>query len=135
MAFTKTSRPADEKGNVRVDNEQYTLPASATTEYSSVIKDFQVDGNQVSRYVTFTLNASAVTGTNLDIALYGASTEAGSKYLLKDAIVADITATGIVAGIHDLNLYPAPYYFIAWTSDVDESANTIDLEVIGVPSR
>ena len=135
MAWTKTSKPNDEVGNVRVDAETYTLPASATTEYTTVIKDFMPDGAFLNRYVTFFFNASAVTGTNLDIALYGADTEAGTKYLLLDAVVADITATGATAAVIDLNAYPAPYYFLSWTSDVDESANTVDVKVIGIPSK
>ena len=113
-------------------SESYTLPSSATTEYSSVIKKVKPNLDNANRYVEIGFNASAVTGTNLDIALYGSDTEAGtSKYLLKDAIVADITATGWSFGQVDLNAYPAPYYFLAWTSDADESANTIATKVFG----
>jgi len=112
--------------------ETYTLPSSATTEYSSVIKKLRPDFSKLNKYVVFAFNASAVSGTNLDIALYGSTDSAGtSKFLLKDAVVADITATGIVAGIVDLNAYPAPYYFLAWTSDADESANTIAVDIMG----
>jgi len=129
MAFTKQSI-----NGFLVANETYTLPSSATTEYSSVI-DFlkwRYKGNQ-NEYATFTFNASAVSGTNLDIALYGSNTEAGTvKYLLKDAVVADITATGTVAGVIDIKAYPAPYYFLAWTADGDESANTIAVGVITI---
>ena len=117
-------------GKVAVLSESYTLPSSATTEYSSVLKadgvHLQPDQNKANKYATFTFNASAVSGTNLDIALYGSDTEAGTtKFLLKDAVVADITATGTVAGTVDLNAYPAAYYFLAWTADANESANTI----------
>lgn len=114
-----------------IAEETYTLPASATIGYSSVI-DFlkwRYKGNQ-NEYATFKFNASAVTGTNLDIALYGSDSLAGTvKYLLKDAVVADIAATGTVAGTIDIKAYPAPYYFLAWTADVDESANTITVGV------
>lgn len=103
-----------------------TLPSSATTEYSSEIDFLKPNLKNNNYYVTFGANASAVSGTNIDIALYGADVSGGTKYLLKDALVADITATGRVSAVVDLNQYPAPYYYIAHTSDVDESANTID---------
>lgn len=127
MAFTVTSPNV----GIGLLTETYTLPSSATTEYSSVISKPLVKRDKENRYVSFTFNASAVSGTNLDIALYGSTTEAGtSKYLLKDAVVADITATGEVAGQVDVNAYPAPFYFLAWTSDANESANTITVKVI-----
>ena len=114
-----------------VYSETYTLPASATTEYSSVISRFRPTADNTNRYVQFQFKASAVTGTNLDIALYGSDTSAGTvKYLLKDAVVADITDATTVAGLLDINAYPAPYYFLAWTADVNESANTLTVKVI-----
>lgn len=112
-----------------VAKETYTLPSSATTEYSTEI-DWVHPNKLANRYVSFTFNPSAVSGTNLDIALYGADTSGGTKYLLLDAVVADITATGTVAGQVDLNAYPAPFYYLAWTSDADESSNTIDVAVV-----
>lgn len=130
MAWTKSS--VGQEKNVLLMAETYTLPASATTEYSTVIKEVGPKFSKLNRYVTFTFNPSAVSGINLDIALYGSDTEAGTtKYLLKDAVVADITATGAVAGVIDLNAYPSPYYFLAWTADANESANTIDVKVMG----
>ena len=129
MSWTKSS--VGEKNNVLLMTETYTLPASATTEYSTVIKEIGPKFSKENRYVTFVFNPSAVTGVNLDIALYGSDTEAGTtKFLLKDVIVADLTVTGAVAGVVDLNAYPAGYYFLAWTSDVNESANTIDVKVL-----
>lgn len=128
MAWTRTSA-----GSGLILEETYTLPASATTEYSSELSvdlhNFGPNLANNNRYVSIYLNASAVTGTNLDIALYGAMTEGGTKFLLKDAIVADITATGANIAVEDLNALPAPYYYIAWTSDVNESANTIDVKI------
>lgn len=128
MAWTKTSVTGN-KRNIAVLSETYTLPSSATTEYSSVIDQFGPNLDNNNRWIAVTLNASAVSGTNLDIALYGAKTSTGTKSLLKDAIVADITATGAVTGLIDLNAYPAPFYFIGWTSDANESANTITVDV------
>lgn len=129
MAFAHSSH-----GAILKLSETYTLPSSATTEYSSVIdanKNVGPDFRNNNRYVTFTLNASAVSGTNLDIALYACDSDGSNPVLLLDAVVADITATGLVAGVVDLNHYPAQFYVIGWTSDVDESANTIDLQVFG----
>ncbi len=109
------------------------LPASATTEYTSVIDWIFPDNKIANRYVYFALNASAVSGTNLDISLYGSMTSGGTKLQLLDAAIADITATGLVTGKVDLNAYPFPYYFIGWLADGDESANTIDAYVIYKP--
>ena len=128
MAFTQTT----ENGFLHA-YEVSTLPGSATTEYSAEI-DFLKYRNKANNneYASFVLNASAVTGTNLDIALYGSYESGGTKFLLKDALVADLTATGAVAGVIDIKAYPAPYYYVAWTSDVDESANTITVRVITI---
>ena len=126
MAFTKTS--ANGKA---VYQESYTLPASATIGYSTEIDFFSFDPKLANKNVTIVLNASAVSGTNLDISLHGAWEKGGSKVtLVSDALVADITATGNNVDILDLNAYPMPYYYIGWTADADESANTITLTCI-----
>ena len=126
MAFTKTSA-----NGKTVYQETYTLPSSATTEYSSEIDFLKCDPKMTNKNVTFILNASAVTGDNLDISLLGAWETGGSKFtLVADTLVADITATGNNVDILDLNAYPAPYYYIGWTSDADESANTITVTCI-----
>jgi hypothetical protein len=126
MAWTKKSQ-----GKMITYYEQITLPSSATTEYSDVIKatDIGPDLRNNNRYVTFTFNASAVTGTNLDISLYVSRTQGGTKVQILDAVVADITATGVKIAVVDINAYPGPFYYLAWLSDADESSNTIDVEV------
>lgn len=112
--------------------ESKTLPSSATTGYSSEISFLKPRCDGTVQTVIFAFLPSAITGTNLDIALYGANTTGGTKFLLKDAVVADLTVDATkVAGSIDINAYPAPYYYIAWTSDVDESANTIQVDVYG----
>jgi len=125
----KLSKPKGQALNMAHATEIYTLPGSATTEYSSEIDFLEPQLKNNNYYVSFSFNASAVSGTNLDIALYGASTSGGTKSLLKDAVVADITATGRATGVIDLNAYPANYYYLAWTSDADESANTITVDI------
>lgn len=110
--------------------EDVTLPSSATTEYSEAL-DFYPDKTKNDRIITLGLQASAVAGTNLDIGLYGDFTEGGDKVLLSDAVVADITDTSLGAGTIDLNEYPARNYYIGWTSDGDESSNTISWYVVG----
>ena len=111
--------------------EAVTAPASATTEYSTVIDKIKPRNDGSNQYVSFTVKASAVTGTNFDIAIYGAMTSGGTKFLLKDALVADVTDTTKAVGTININAYPAPYYYLAHTSDVDESANTITYEFFG----
>tara|TARA_B100000519_G_C14241050_1_gene437342 strand:+ start:157 stop:600 length:444 start_codon:yes stop_codon:yes gene_type:complete len=126
MAFTKTSA-----NGKTVYQETYTLPASATIGYSTEIDFFKFDPKVTNKNVTVVLNASAVSGTNLDVSLHGTWEAGGSKVtLVSDALVADITATGNNVDILDLNAYPMPYYYIGWTADADESANTITLTCI-----
>ena len=126
MAFTKTSA-----NGKTVYQETYTLPESATIGYSTEIDFFSFNSELANKNVTVVLNASAVSGTNLDISLHGTWEKGGSKVaLVSDALVADITATGNNVDILDLNSYPMPYYYVAWTADADESANTITLTCI-----
>lgn len=121
MAWVKTSH----RGVDLIAQEAgVTLPASATTEYSTVIPFMGPNGNQ-NRYISVLVSASTVSGTNLDIQLHGAMTPTGSKFLLKDTIVTDVTNGVVQGGVIDLNAYPAPYYFVSWTADANESANTI----------
>lgn len=108
--------------------ETYTAPSSATTEYSTVIDFLHPDPSVTNKNVLLTVAASAVSGTNFDVALYGSDESGGTKYLLLDAVVADITTTAPGVKILDLNAYPAPYYYIAWTADADEDANTITVK-------
>ena len=126
MAFTKTSA-----NGKTVYQETYTLPASATIGYSTEIDFLKFDASLANKNVAVILNASAVSGTNLDISLHGTWEAGGSKVtLVSDALVADITATGNNVDILDLNTVPMPYYYIGWTADADESANTITLTCI-----
>lgn len=111
--------------------ETKTLPSSATLEYSSVMSFLKVIKGRLNQYVSFLVSASAVSGTNLDIALYGAMTESGTKFLLKDAIVADVTNGVAQGGVIDLQAYPCPNYFVGWTADTDEDANTVTVSVFG----
>tara|TARA_R100001082_G_C4278200_1_gene122718 strand:+ start:175 stop:615 length:441 start_codon:yes stop_codon:yes gene_type:complete len=125
MAFTKTSA-----NGKTVYQETYTLPASATIGYSTEIDFLKFDSSLANKNVTVILNASAVSGTNLDISLHGTWEAGGSKTTLVDGFIADITATGNNVDILDLNAYPMPYYYVGWTADADESANTITLTCI-----
>ena len=113
--------------------ELLTLVDTATV-YSSVISAIKVrqeKGRPEKQYVTFSFQASAVTGTNLDIALVGSDTLSGSKFLLKDVVVADITDGTIVAGVIDVQAYPASFYWIRVITDGDEQLNTLAINVSG----
>ena len=68
MAFTKTSA-----NGKTVYQETYTLPASATIGYSTEIDFLKFDASLANKNVAVILNASAVSGTNLDISLHGTS--------------------------------------------------------------
>lgn len=115
-----------------VADENVALPAAAGSGYSDVIKDLRPDLSKEARTIGFQFQASAVTGTNIDVALCGSLKADGSTpFLLKDALVADITDDTLVSGVVDLNEYPAPYYLIRYTVDVDESLNTITAKIFG----
>lgn len=110
--------------------ETYTAPASATIGYSSVIDFLHPDPKVTNKNVLLTVAASAVTGTNFDVDLYGSDEIGGTKYLLLGAVVADLTTSAAGVKILDLNAYPAPYYYVGWTADVDEKANTITVKIM-----
>ena len=126
MAWTKSTTNT---GLVYQTELGIVLPSSATTAYSSEINFLRFDNTKDSVNATIFITVDAVTGTNIDIALYGAYQSGGTKYLLLDALVADITGAENVAASIDINDYPAPFYYIAWTTDVDESTNTIGLAI------
>jgi hypothetical protein len=126
MAWSTTNNT---RNNVHYREElSISLPNATGTGYSSVIDflDYVVNGHNRG-YIEFVATVSTVSGTNIDIALYGSYTETGTKYLLADAIVADFTTGGAAtkAGSVALYQYPFPYYFIAHTVDANESANNI----------
>jgi hypothetical protein len=113
--------------------ETVTLPASATSGYSSEIDFLEADPDNATKKVIVVANASAVSGTNLDLSLIGhwtSGTAGASMVSLVDAYIADITATGNNIDVLDVNSYPMPYYRLKHISDADESANTITYTVL-----
>lgn len=131
MAWTPTSITGNLR-NILILEETYTLPASAITGYSSVIDGFGPNMTNNNRYIAVTFLTSALSGSNLDMSLYGATKVGGTKVQLLDVIVADISnGDGIVAGLIDLNAYPAGVYYLAWLADTNEAANTIAVQVMG----
>ena len=131
MAFTLKTVGIYQRGR-----ETVALVASGTA-YSSALPAAAhavLDTAAGTRKIVLQAKPSAVSGTNLDVALYGADDEAGTdKYLLLDAVIADLTTTAKVSGIVDLNLYPAPFYFVGFLVDADESANTVELTALIPP--
>jgi hypothetical protein len=108
-----------------------TLPSSAVLEYTPVIDFVGPRSTTTTRYIFITGVASAISGTNIDIGLYGSDSPTGTKYLLADAPIADISnAAKAKGGVIDLNAYPAPYYFLGHTADADEHANTVTYTVM-----
>lgn len=124
------------RNSMGTQQEVVTQAASATYAYSSAIDCWKVKRNGQSRYVTIFAEASAVSGTNIDISLWGAYTSGGTKFLLLDApgSIADLTNSAkTAAGRIDIEAYPAPYYFIGMLADANESANTVTLNITKVP--
>ena len=129
MAWTKTVN----NNGYTAYTEAITLPASATSGYSSEIDFLEADPDNATKKVIVVANASAVSGTNLDLSLIGhwtSGTAGGSMVSLVDAYIADITATGNNIDVLDVNSYPMPYYRLKHISDADESANTITYTIL-----
>jgi hypothetical protein len=114
--------------------------AGAAQGFTSVIKAIKVrskslvigDGGSNGQYVSFSFTPSAVTGTNLDIALYGADTIDGDKSLLLADIVAVLENDGVrITGIIDVQQYPSAFYFISVTGDNAETGNTMLIAISG----
>lgn len=130
MAWSFVSTKA--QGPAVQEDTSISLPSSAGTGYSSEITFLNPDPTKNNKYISIVVTYSAISGTNIDLAIYGAWTTGGTKFLLYDAYIADQTTAGgaTVAACIDLNAYPAPYYYLAHTVDADESANTISYRVV-----
>jgi hypothetical protein len=130
MAWTKKT-----VRGMLVATEEVTLASSATYAYTSEI-DFIDLGKDASKYITLSCDASAVSGTNVDLSLVGTPTSgtAGASCLvLKDApgSIADVTnAAKVSTAAFDIKVYPAPYYRIGLLCDANESANTMTVTII-----
>lgn len=125
MAWAKRT-----KNDMGTQYEAVTQASSATYAYSSVIDFWKPKQDGKSRYVTIFGEASAVTGTNIDVSLWGAYTSGGTKFLLLDAPIVDLTnAAKTAGGSINLEAYPAPYYYIGMLADADEHLNTVTLNV------
>ncbi len=114
-----------------VAEETITLPSTGTG-YTSEI-NFLKPTNSATKYVGLVCTASAVSGTNLDVSLNGTWTSGGTKVVLVDAPggIEDITNTAKTkSSIFNLNAYPAPYYYIGFTVDTDESSNTVTVRLV-----
>lgn len=132
MAWVNTSR----KSLIVKTESTITLPASATFGYTSVIDDLLPDPTNNNRFVSILVVASAISGTNIDVGLFGSMTPTGSKFLLLDAVVADVTNSAkSKGGVVDLNAYPAPYYWIGWEADTNESANTVTVTIFDAAGK
>lgn len=97
--------------------------------YTAEIDFVGPDPSREFKYVLVEIVASAVTGTNLDVALEGAVRKSGTLTVLLDAIVADITDTTPALARLDLNEYSAMVYKFSFLSDTDETANSVTVRV------
>ena len=125
MAWAKRT-----KNGMGKNFEVVTQASSATYAYSSVIDFLKPKGDGLPRYISIFGEASAVTGTNIDISLWGAHTSGGTKFLLLDAPITDLTNAAKTAGASiNIEAYPAPYYYIGMLADADEHLNTVTLSI------
>lgn len=120
------------ENNVLYSKEELiTMPGTTATGYTSVIDflDFLLKEGR-SGYIEVAAHPSAITGSDLDISLYGSYTLTGTKYQLLDTIVVDLSVDDVrVFGSVAIWQYPFPYYWIGFLTDTDESANTISFYI------
>lgn len=110
--------------------ETLTLPSSATTGFSSEINFVTPRREFTDAVVLLEAQATTVSGTNVDIQLHKADTSGGTKTLLLDAVVADLTSAAPTAGASlDLNTYVGGVYYLRHETDQDESANSITYRI------
>lgn len=110
--------------------ETLTLPGGAAqTVYTAEIGFIGVSPTKTRSKVLIEVVASAVSGTNVDVALVGAYTKSGTKTTLVAALVAALTdATPALASV-DLNDEAAMVYYISFLADADESANNVTVRI------
>lgn len=126
MAFTKTS-----VGDALNAVEVVTL-GDTTTVYSSAITRMNL--RPVGSVIIILLQASAVTGTNVDINLYGSDTEAGTvKRLITTDLVTALADTTEAIAYVTVSDKPWPYLFLSFLSDADETLNTVTVTIIAPP--
>lgn len=130
MAWVKNEENLNSGKRTYWEEATITLPATATTEFSSEIDFVAPNSTFEDRVILIEAVASAVTGTNLDIQWHGALKVGGNKTLLKDTVVPDIDGTPLTGlATLDLNANPGTVFYLSHTSDVNESANTITYRI------
>lgn len=134
------STPVTENNVAYFKEETITLPSATGTEYTSVIDflDFVLTPSH-NGYIELTVTTSSVSGSDIDIVLYGSFTSTGTtKTQLLDAPVADFsTSASAVTKVGSVNLkaYPYPYYWFGHTVAANESANTISYYITAGATR
>lgn len=98
--------------------------------FGSVINFIKLKFNQATQYVTFAFDITTITGTNVDVAIYGAFKAGGTKFLLTDAIVADLKSSDLACTLNMLAI-PAPVYYLSFIGDNAETGNSIVVRVYG----
>ena len=117
MAWTKKT-----VNGMGVYTETVTLGTTGSV-YTSKI-DFLNLGIHANKYVTLSGYCATVSGTNVDVALYGSMND--STYIQAlDAPIADITTGTTKGATVDFKAYPYPYYKLGFLVDTDESANNV----------
>jgi len=117
--------------NVPCKKEVITLPSSTGSAYSSVIDFVGPNTLHEHAYVNMTFKASAISGTNIDLVLFGSETTSSADAVDTGYSIAALTDATVLLKNVDLNQYGFPYYFIKYTVDADEDANTLTIKVFG----
>lgn len=125
MAFTGSS-----VNGLSKRQEVITL-VNATTVFSSAIDFLHLRRRFPQNVVTVLIQASAVSGTNVDVNLYGSDTLAGTtKRLLEANFVTALTDGTEAIATFDAGAQPWPYYFFRFETDADETANTVTVTIL-----
>lgn len=106
------------------------LAGSATTTYTAVMDFLEYNARSGGvQGVTVTGEATAVSGTDVNIHLFGSfNNNTANAIKLIDSVVT-VTNGVKASGTFDLRSYPVPYLWLGVQTDTDESGNDITIYV------
>lgn len=106
-----------------------TIDGKSTAKaYTAEIDFFKMGPYGGVRWLRVAATPDTITGSNYDVTLEGAYESGGTKVVLKDEIIADMTVDGAEVATTvawDLWSTPMPFLYLAFLSDTDETSNEI----------
>jgi hypothetical protein len=128
MAWTK--KTIGSFGDQLYQETGLTAAAAAGAVYSPEMQ-IPIDANRTTRYISVLCEQTgSITSASITVALWVAFVQGGQKFKVADNIVTALTNAAKTQGNRlDLNAYPAPYYYIGYTSTANDSAASFKTSV------